>query len=100
MNKTEQERMYRYVIDRFEDNGWAVLEREDGERFDVPRFWLPFGAKEGDVLRLIMSLPADDLQTDPNISSLVFRIDTEQIQRRRDKVHSVKARLLKGRAES
>ena len=26
-----------YAIDRFEDNGWAVLEREDGETFNVLR---------------------------------------------------------------
>ena len=30
-----------YVIDRFEDNGWTVLERSDGETFNVPKEWLP-----------------------------------------------------------
>ncbi len=41
----------RVQIDRFEDNGWAVLVLyPDGERsFDAPRELLPEGAMPGDV---------------------------------------------------
>ncbi len=41
-------------IDRFEDNGWAVLLLyPDGKRsFDVPRELLPTGASPGDVFEI------------------------------------------------
>jgi hypothetical protein len=44
----------RVQIDRFEDNGWAVLLLyPDGKRsFDAPRELLPEGASPGDVLEV------------------------------------------------
>jgi Protein of unknown function (DUF3006) len=44
----------RVQIDRFEDNGWAVLLLyPDGKRsFDAPRELLPEGASQGDVLEV------------------------------------------------
>ena len=44
----------RVQIDRFEDNGWAVLLLyPDGKRsFDAPRELLPAGATVGDVFEL------------------------------------------------
>src|SRR5215218_8259168 len=44
----------RVQIDRFEDNGWAVLLLyPDGKRsFDVPRELLPAGASPGDVFEV------------------------------------------------
>ena len=44
----------RVQIDRFEDNGWAVLLLyPDGKRsFDAPRELLPAGASPGDVFEL------------------------------------------------
>ncbi len=44
----------RVQIDRFEDNGWAVLVLypDGGRSFDVPRGLLPEGASAGDVLRV------------------------------------------------
>ena len=44
----------RVQIDRFEDNGWAVLLLSpDGRRaFNVPRELLPEGASAGDVFRV------------------------------------------------
>ncbi len=30
-----------YLIERFEDDGWTVLERPDGLTFNVPSEWLP-----------------------------------------------------------
>lgn len=38
------------VLDRFEDNNIAVLEREDGTTFDIPAEWLPEDAQEGYVI--------------------------------------------------
>jgi hypothetical protein len=43
--------MTRYIIDRFEDGRWAVLEAE-GSRITVPREWLPAAVREGDVLKV------------------------------------------------
>lgn len=44
----------RVQIDRFEDDGWAVLLMyPDGRRsFDAPRELLPEGASEGDVFEM------------------------------------------------
>jgi Protein of unknown function (DUF3006) len=44
----------RVQIDRFEDNGWAVLLLyPDGKRsFDAPRELLPAGASAGDVFEI------------------------------------------------
>lgn len=44
----------RVQIDRFEDNGWAVLLTYPGgtKSFDVPRELLPSGASPGDVLNM------------------------------------------------
>jgi hypothetical protein len=42
--------MPRYTIDRFEGEGWAVLEGDDARTFSVPRIWLPAEVREGDVL--------------------------------------------------
>ncbi|WP_165073404.1 DUF3006 domain-containing protein [Paludisphaera rhizosphaerae] len=47
-------------VDRFEGD-LAVLATEDGASIDVPRAWLPEGAKPGDVLTL--SLQRDDAAT-------------------------------------
>jgi hypothetical protein len=44
----------RVQVDRFEDNGWAVLLLyPDGRRsFDAPRELLPEGASQGDVFEV------------------------------------------------
>jgi hypothetical protein len=44
----------RVQVDKFEDNGWAVLLLyPDGERsFDAPRELLPAGASPGDVFEV------------------------------------------------
>jgi hypothetical protein len=46
------------VIDRFEGEIAVV---EYGEKFyDIPRAWLPVGAKEGDVIVLSLSVDQDE----------------------------------------
>jgi hypothetical protein len=42
---------HRYILERFEDNGWAVLEVDANRSFPVPRAWLPKGVREGDALQ-------------------------------------------------
>jgi len=44
----------RVQIDRFEDNGWAVLlpYPDGGRSFDVPRELLPHGVAAGDVFEV------------------------------------------------
>ncbi len=42
------------IIDRFEGN-WAVIEYER-ETFNIPRSLLPRSAKEGDVIRISISV--------------------------------------------
>ncbi len=42
----------RYAVDRTEDNGIAVLEREDGRIVEIALASLPAGIKTGDRLEL------------------------------------------------
>lgn len=78
-----------YLIDRHEDNGWTVLEREDGLTFNVPTAWLPEEAQDGHVLRL-------EPQIDAKTSRLEFTLDDAETEARREDVRSIRARLKKG----
>ena len=78
-----------YAVDRFEDQGWAVLERSDGETFNVPREWVPEDAGEGDVLRL-------ELATQSEASRLLLVVDRAEERRRRGEAEERRARLPKG----
>lgn len=49
----------RYIIDRFEENEWAVIEDEESRTFSVPRQWMPPEAREGDVLKVSQESPGD-----------------------------------------
>lgn len=77
-----------YTIDRFEDNGWAVLEREDGETFNVPRDWLPTGAEEGAVLSL-------ELSAEAKVSTVNFDLDDEATAWRRNEAKELRSSLPK-----
>jgi hypothetical protein len=79
----------RYVIDRFEDGGWAVLEREDGTSLDVPSEWLPEGAIEGHILTLSLEATAES-------SRLTFTIDSDATAQRLDELRKLRERLPKG----
>ena len=81
--------MSHYALDRFEDNAWAVLERSDGETFNVPKEWLPEDAREGDVLRA-------DTAVEGSASRLLFSVDAEETDKRRDDARKQRERLLKG----
>ena len=69
------------TLERFEDNGWAVLERADGETFNVPREWIPEQAREGDVLSVERDLEG-------KASRLLLAIDPEETERRRDEAQT------------
>lgn len=40
-----------FIIDRFEGD-WAIIETENRHTFNLPRFVLPHGIKEGDVISI------------------------------------------------
>ncbi len=40
-----------FIIDRFEGD-WAIIETQNRYTFNFPRFVLPPGAKEGDVISI------------------------------------------------
>lgn len=61
--------MPRYIVDRFEESEWAVLEDEQGRIFRVPRGWLPTQAREGDVVN------ASEQEPDADTMSLRFQLD-------------------------
>jgi hypothetical protein len=78
-----------YVIDRFEDGGWAVLERQDGLGFNVPVEWLPQEAREGDILRLATT-------PEGKASYLRFKIDEAATEEQREHVEEIRSRLPRG----
>jgi hypothetical protein len=80
--------MASYILERFEDNDWAVLEC-DGEHVQVPKSWLPQEAKEGDVLRKTEA-------SSVGMTHLTFAVDVEQTKVRREKVNELRASLPKG----
>lgn len=54
-------KLKRLIIDRFEGN-WAVLELPDGTTFSFPRHLLPSEVKEGDVLKLDISIDKEETE--------------------------------------
>jgi hypothetical protein len=75
-----------YTIDRFEDNGWAVLEREDGKTFNVPSDWLPTEVEAGDVLQI-------DFSAESKVSTINIDIDDEATAYRLEKAKELRASL-------
>lgn len=48
-----------FIIDRFEGE-IAVIEYEKGKTFSLPRRLLPPGVKEGDVVRVTVTIDAEE----------------------------------------
>ena len=78
-----------FLLERFEDNGWAVLERPDGELFNAPREWLPEEAREGDVLKV-------DAVSKSKASRVSFSIDATETAERREAARERRDSLPKG----
>ncbi len=78
-----------FIIERFEDNGWAVLERPDGELFNAPREWLPEEAREGDGLNV-------DAVSKGKASRVSFTVDTTETAKRRETARERREHLPKG----
>ena len=78
-----------FIIERFEDNGWAVLERPGGELFNTPSEWLPKEALEGDVLRV-------DTASKGKASRVSFTVDAAETTRRKEEVRELRESLPKG----
>lgn len=76
---------------------WAVLEREDGEVFNVPRFWLPPALHEGDVLVLEVLPDLFDMQDETGITLNLY-VDAEATEQRREQAKAKRGRLKKGPA--
>jgi hypothetical protein len=86
-----------YVLDRYEDNGWAALEREDGATFNVPKDWLPGNAQEGDVLvvKKLPDLSTFGLEDEPSVTLDIY-VDEEATNQRRRMAKATRASLPKG----
>jgi hypothetical protein len=76
-----------YTIERFEGTEWAVLQDDRGSSFNLPRSWLPLGAREGDVLR------ASAADTRPGSASVSFELDQEAREERLRRARSLRDRL-------
>jgi len=77
-----------YVIDRFEDGGWAVLEVEAGVTFNVPKGWLPEGTEEGDVLQVTLEGGAEE-------SGVRFAVNPVATEERRQSAAELRESLPK-----
>ena len=88
-----------YVLDRFEDN-LAVLADEAGRSFNVPRFWLPRGLSEGDVVVVELQeiVSEDDLDFATHYRGLDLYVDQEATDARRDRARDLRERLPKAPA--
>ena len=73
------------VIDRFEDNGLAVLETDTGAFVVVSRAVVPPEAKEGDVLLELNGGPVD--------GPLRYAVDFKATERRKREVAALRASL-------
>ena len=82
--------MPHYIIDRFEDAAWAVLEDEQGKTFLVPRRWLPTQAREGDVVSAIAQPP------DSDTVSLTFQLDPAAREERLARLKAQREQLPQG----
>ena len=58
-----------YTIDRFEGDGWVILEDKDTRTFAIPRRWVPSGAREGDVVQIS--------EDGPNSSATMLRLELD-----------------------
>ena len=87
-----------YVLDRFEDEAWAVLEDEAGHTFNVPRFWLPSDLGEGDVLVVEQQeiVSEDELSFATHYRGLDIYVDKEATEARKDRAKDLRNRLSKG----
>jgi hypothetical protein len=72
-----------FVIDRFEDAAWVVLEGTSGADWVIPRSWVPVDANEGDVLRVVAMGEVGERH-------VVFIVDVEATQARRN--HALRLR--------
>ena len=75
-----------WIVERFEDNGVAVLERDDSTTFDVPMAWLPQGVEEGHVLSL-------ELSGDEEKSTLTFTVQAEATAQRLEVAKALRGSL-------
>ena len=78
-----------FTIERFEDKGWVVLERPDGELFNAPRTWLPEDAREGDVLKV-------NAASKGKASRVSFTVDAAETAKKREAARERREHLPKG----
>ncbi len=82
--------MPRYVIDRFEDDGWAVLEDDRAHTFSVPKSWLPITCREGDVLNV------SEVDAEGDVRALRVQVDPAATQARRVNADRLRSTLPQG----
>lgn len=62
---------YMYIIDRFEGD-WAIIETENRTLFNLPRSVMPTELKEGDVIKIMVSIdPQSTIQRSKSSKSLL-----------------------------
>ncbi len=77
-----------YIIERFTDNGGAVLEGASGA-WEVPRAWLPNNAQEGEVIQATATQAADRVEVS-------LSLDVEATRQRRADLAKKRDRLKRG----
>jgi hypothetical protein len=84
----EEEKTIRASLDRFEDNGYAVVYTDDGKKFDIPRELIPENVKEGSRLKVhVQDSKVSKVVTDDNDAQKVKRKIREKLERLKHNQH-------------
>jgi len=82
-----------YTVDRLE-GGWAVLERSDGETFNLPLFFCPPDLEEGDVV-VVEKMPILETLVEGSSTTLDITIDRVAARARLERAEALRSSLAR-----
>ena len=84
----EEEKTIRASLDRFEENGYAVMYTDDGKKFDIKRELIPENVKEGTRLKIhVLGSKVSKFVTDDNDTQELKRKIKEKLERLKHNQH-------------
>ena len=84
----EEEKTIRASLDRFEENGYAVMYTDDGKKFDIKRELIPENVKEGARLKIhVQGSKGSNVVTDDSDTQELKRKIKEKLERLKHNQH-------------
>ena len=84
----EEEKTIRASLDRFEENGYAVVYTDDGKKLDIKRELIPENVKEGTRLKIhVQGSKFSKVVTDDNDTQELKRKIKEKLERLKHNQH-------------